>query len=137
MRKKGKCKGVEKFVTKMKKIQEKAKVALSKAQEEMKKYINRKRVEVDEYRVGDLVMFSTKNLKYQIVGKRIEKLMKKFVGLYRVKKIILLNAVKLELPSTVKIYPVVNVSRIYRYVEQVECYEMASKKKTIFYMFVN
>jgi len=31
-----------------------------------------------------------------------------------------LNAVELELPSTIKIHSVVNVSRIQRYVEQVE-----------------
>ena len=48
----------------MKKIQEKAKAVLEKTQEEIKKYINRKRVEVDEYRVEDLVMLSTKDLKY-------------------------------------------------------------------------
>jgi len=35
-------------------------------------------------------------------------------------KIISSNAVELELPSTVKIHPVVNVSRIQQYVEQVE-----------------
>jgi len=31
---------------------------------EMRKYIDRKREEVDDYRVGDLVMLSTKDLKY-------------------------------------------------------------------------
>jgi len=57
-------------------------------------------------------MLSTKDLKYQIVGRRTEKLTKRFVGFYKIQKIVLLNAVKLELPSTVKIHPVVNVSRI-------------------------
>jgi len=37
---------------------------LGKAQEKMKKYIDKKRAEVNEYRVGDLVMLSTKDLKY-------------------------------------------------------------------------
>jgi len=64
MRKKRKYKGTEKFVMKMREIQEKAKAVLGKAQEEMKKYINRKRAEVNEYKVGDLVMLSTKDLKY-------------------------------------------------------------------------
>ena len=36
----------------------------------------------------------------------------RFVGPYKIKEIISSNMVKLELPSTVKIYPVVNVSRI-------------------------
>jgi len=55
-----------------------------------------------------------------MIGRRIEKLTKRFVDPYRVKKIISSNAVELELPSTVKIHLVVNVSRIYKYVGQVE-----------------
>jgi len=104
----------------MKEIQEEAKVALGKAQEEMKKYADRKRGEVNKYKVGDLVMLSTKDLKYQMVGRRTEKLIERFIGPYRIKKIISTNVVELELPSTIKIHPVVNVSRIHRYVGQVE-----------------
>ena len=100
VKKKRKYKSTEKFVTKMKEIQKEAKAVLGKMQEEIKKYTNRKRREVDKYKVGDLVMLSTKDLKYQIVGRRIEKLIEKFIGLYKVKKIILANVVKLELPST-------------------------------------
>jgi len=120
MRRKGKYKGAEKFVMKMKEIQEKAKAALGKAQKEIKKYADRKRAEVDEYKVGDLVMLSTKDLKYQMAGRRTEKLMERFVGPYRIKKIVSSNAVELELSSTVKIHLVVNVSRIQRYVGQVK-----------------
>ena len=75
-RKKGKYEGVEKFVEKMKKIQKEAKVALTKMEENMKKYTDRKKRETNGYRVGDLVMLSTKNLKYQIVRRRTEKLTK-------------------------------------------------------------
>jgi len=120
VRKKGKYKGAEKFIVKIKKIQEEAKAALGKVQKEMKKYVDRKRAEVNEYRVEDLVMLSTKDLKYQMMERRTEKLMERFVGPYKIKKIISLNTVELELPSTVKIHPVVNVSRIQRYVGQVE-----------------
>jgi len=120
IRRKGKYEGAEKFVTKIKEIQEEAKAALGKAQEEMKKYTDKKRGEVDDYKVGDLVMLSTKDLKYQMVERRTEKLMERFVGPYRIKKIVLLNAVELELPSIVKIHLVVNVSRIQRYIGQVE-----------------
>jgi len=62
-RRKGKYKAVGKFVERMKKIQEKAKAVLGKAQEEMKKFANRRRIEGEEYRVGDLVLLSTKDLK--------------------------------------------------------------------------
>ena len=61
-RKKGRYKGVEKFIEKMKEIQEEAKAVLSKVQEDIKKYTNRKRVEVNRYKVEDLVILSTKNL---------------------------------------------------------------------------
>ena len=111
-RKKGKYVGAEKFVEKMKEIQEEAKAVLKKAQEDMRKYANRKRLNIDKYKVKDLVMLSTKDLKYQMVGRRTEKLTERFVGPYKVKKVVSSNAVELELPSTVKIYPVVNVSRI-------------------------
>jgi len=125
MRRKGKYKGTEKFMMKIKEIQEEVKAALEKAQEEMKRYTDRKkadrkRVEIDEYRVGDLVMLSTKDLKYQMVSRRMEKLMENFVGPYKIKKVILSNIVELELSSTVKIHLVVNVSRVQKYVGQVE-----------------
>jgi len=86
----------------------------------MKEYADRKRAEVDEYKVEDLVILSTKDLKYQMVERRTEKLIERFVGLYKIKKIISSNTVELELPSTIKIHLVVNVSRIQRYIEQVE-----------------
>ena len=119
-RKKGKYQGVEKFIEKIKEIQEKAKVALGKVQEEIKKYVDRKRAEVDDYKVGDLVMLSTKDLKYQMVERRTEKLTERFVGPYKIKKIVLSNVVELELSSTIKIHLIVNVSRIRRYIGQVE-----------------
>jgi len=96
------------------------KAALGKAQEEMRKYVDRKRSDVEEYKVGDLVMLSTKDLKYQMVGRRTEKLTERFVEPYKIKKVVLSNVVELELPTTIKIHPVVNVSRMRRYVGQVE-----------------
>jgi len=119
-RKKEKYIGVEKFVERMKKIQEEAKVVLGKAQVDMKKYADRKRLDIEEYKVEDLVMLSTKDLKYQIVGRRTNKLTERYVGSYKIKEIVSSNIVKLELPSTVKIHPVVNISRIRKYVGQIE-----------------
>ena len=65
-------------------------------------------------------MLSTKDLKYQMIGRRTEKLVERFVGPYKVKKIISSNTVELELPNTIKIHLVVNVSRIRRYIGQVK-----------------
>jgi len=55
-----------------------------------------------------------------MVGRRTEKLIERFVRPYKVKKIISSNAVELELSDIIKIHLVINVSRIHRYVEQVE-----------------
>jgi len=86
----------------------------------MKKYADKKRAEVNEYKVRDLVILSTKDLKYQMVGRRTEKLTERYVRPYKIKKIVSSNAVELELPNTVKIHLVVNVSRIQKYIGQVK-----------------
>jgi len=57
-------------------------------------------------------MLSTKDLKYQMVSRKTEKLTERFVNPYKIKKIISSNAIELELPSIVKVHLVVNVSRI-------------------------
>jgi len=69
MRKKGKFEKAEEFATRMKEVHEKAEATLKKSQEEMRKYADRKRSEVKEYKVGDWVLLSTKDLKYQMQGR--------------------------------------------------------------------
>ena len=95
-------------------------MALEKAQEEIKKLANRRRGEGEEYKVEDLVLLSTKDLKWQMKGRRSEKLTEHFVGPYKVKGIISSNMIELELPKSIKIYPVVNVSRVRLYKPQIE-----------------
>jgi len=119
MRKQRKLEGAKEFIERMKRIQEEAQAALKKTQEEMKKQADRKRGEAKEYQVGDLVLLSTKDLKWQMEGRRTEKLTERFVGPYKVKQIVLTNLVELELPRTVKIYPVINMSKIRKYKKQV------------------
>jgi len=112
IRKKGKYKGVKKFAEKMRNVQEEVKAVLQKAQKNMKQYADREREKVEEYYIGNLVLLSTKDLKYQMAGRRTEKFTECFVGPYKVKAIISSNAIELELSSMVKIHPVVNVSRV-------------------------
>ena len=104
----------------MKEVQEEAKAVLGKAQEDMRQYTDRHRAEAVGYRVGDLVLLSIKDLKWQMVGQRSEKLVEQFVGPYKIKVIISSNVVELELPATVKIHLVVNVSQIRWYIDQVD-----------------
>ena len=120
MRKKGKFEKAEEFATRIKEVHKEVEVALKKSQEEMRKYMDRRRNEIKEYRTGDWVLLSTKDLKYQMKGKQSEKLMERFIEPYQVKGIISTNAIEFNLPSMVKIHPVVNVSRVYRYKDQVE-----------------
>jgi len=79
-------------------------------QKEMKRYVNRKQEEIEEYKIGNLVLLSTKDLKWQIVEKRSEKLTEQFLRPYRIKGIVLINIIELELSSFIKIHSVVNVS---------------------------
>ena len=64
MRKKGRFEKAEKFVERMKEVQEKAKVALAKVQEDIKRYADKHRSEAVKYKMGDLVLLSTKDLKW-------------------------------------------------------------------------
>jgi len=60
------------------------------------------------------------DLKWQIKGRRTEKLTEHFLGLYKVKGIVSSNTIELELPKSIKIYPIVNVSKVQLYKLQVE-----------------
>jgi len=130
-RRKGKYEAAGKFVEKIKKIQEEAKAALGKAQEEMKRFGDRKRGKGEKYKVGDLVLLSMKDLKWQMKGRRLEKLTKHFVDPYKVKGIVSSNAIELELPNSIKIHPVVNVSRVQLYKSQVKGQKKISPKPVI------
>ena len=127
MRKKEKFEKVKEFTTRMKEVHKEAEAVLKKSQEEMKKYTDRRRSEVEEYWVGYWVLLSTKDLKYQMKGRWSEKLTECFIGPYQVKGIISTNTIELDLPSTIKIYPVVNISRVQRYKDKIE----GQKKKQL------
>jgi len=45
-------------------------------------------------------------------GRRSEKLTEYFVGPYKVKEVVSSNAIELELSKSIKIYSVVNISRV-------------------------
>jgi len=86
----------------------------------MKRFGDRKQGKGEEYKVGDLVLLNTRDLKWQIKERRSEKLTKCFVGPYKVKGIVSSNAIELELPDSIKIHPVVNISRVRLYKSQVK-----------------
>ena len=106
------------FVEKMKKVHEEAAAALQKTQEEMKRYVDRSRRETEEWKKGDRVMLSMKDLVFK--ERPVQKLMERYVGPYVIEEVVSSNAVKLRLLSSMRIHPVVNVSWIVRYKEQVK-----------------
>ena len=61
---------------------------------------------------------STKDLVFK--ERPTKKLMERYVRLYAIEEIVSSNVVKLQLPSLMRIHPVVNVSQIVRYKEQVK-----------------
>ena len=118
IRRKGKVESATAFVEKMKKVQEEAKAALRKTQEEMKRYADRGRKETEVWVRGDQVLLSTKDLVFK--ERPSKKLTERYVGPYAIEEVVSSNVVKLRLPSLMRIHPVVNVSRIVRYKEQVK-----------------
>jgi len=118
IRRKGKVESATAFIERMKKVHEEAKAALRKTQEEMKKYADRGRKETEVWKKEDRILLSTKDLVFK--ERPTKKLTERYVGSYAIEEVVSSNAVKLQLPSSMRIHPVINVSRIVRYKEQVK-----------------
>ena len=97
----------EKWIERLVKTQETAKQALQDAQERQRKYRNMHRRQVD-FQPGEMVYLSTKNLPLK-QGAEVEKLLPRFIGPFKIMEKIGKNAYKLDLPETVRLYPVFNV----------------------------
>ena len=65
IRKRRKIKKVTEFVERMKKIHEEAGAALKKAQEDMKRQVDRERKETKDWKKKDRVLLSTKDLVFK------------------------------------------------------------------------
>jgi len=76
----------------------------------MKRYADRSRREIKEWKKRDRVLLSTKDLVFK--ERPVRKLMEGYVGPYEIEEVISSNAVKLQLPFLMRIYLVVNISRI-------------------------
>lgn len=86
----------------------------ARQQGRQKKYADRTRRDV-RFAVGDRVLLSTQHLKLIGERKRARKLTERFVGPYRVKRVVNANAYELELPASLKIHPVINISHLKEY----------------------
>jgi len=91
---------------------------LKRIQEEIKKYADRNRKEMEEWKKGDRIMLCTKDLVFK--ERPVHKLVKRYMGPYKIEEVVSLNAMKLRLPSLMRTHPVVNVSQIVQYKEQIK-----------------
>ena len=83
----------------------------------MKRYVDYSRREIEEWKKGDRVLLSTKDLVFK--ERPVRKLTERYVGLYVIEEVVSSNVVKLWLPTSMRIYSVVNISWIVWYKEQV------------------
>ena len=103
-----------------------AKTCLQAAQARQKAYADRTRRDVKDIRVNELVLLSTKNMKFRN-KETTPKLMPKFVGPFKITKVIgpvdkatggvkAITAVKLDLPPLMKIHDLFHVSLVKPYI---------------------
>jgi len=93
IRRKEKVESVTEFMERMKKVHKETKAALKKTQEEMKRYADRGRKETENWKKGDRVLLSTKDLVFK--ERPTKKLMERYVGPYTIEEVVSSNAVKL------------------------------------------
>ena len=86
IRRKGKVESAMEFVQRMKRIHEEAEAALRKTQEKMKRYMDRGRKETEEWKKGDRLLLSTKDLVFK--ERPSKKLMEKYVGPYTIEEVV-------------------------------------------------
>jgi len=68
---------------------------------------------VKEWKKREKVMLSTKDLVFK--ERPAKKLMERYMGPYEIEEVISRNPVKLKLPGSMRIHPVINVSRVVKY----------------------
>lgn len=90
-----------------------AKQHILKAQERQKKYADQHRRELT-LQVGDRVLLSTENLRERMTG--APKLLERYIGPYKVKRIISSTAYELDLPESMRMHPVFHIHLLRPYV---------------------
>jgi len=115
VKKRRKVESMTEFVERMKRVHKEAGAALKKAQEDMKRQADWKRKETEEWKKGDRVILSTKDLVFK--ERPAKKLVDQYVGPYTIEEVVPTNAVKLRLPTSMRIHLVVNISQVVQYKE--------------------
>ena len=91
-------------------MHEEAGVVLKKAQEDMKRQVDKKRKETEDWKKGNRILLSIKDL--VLKEKLARKLVDQYIGPYIIEEVVSTNVVKLRLPTSMRIHLVVNMSQI-------------------------
>ena len=108
IRKREKVESTMEFAERIKKVHKEARTALKKAQEDMKRQANKKRKKTENWKKGDRVILSIKDMVFKET--LVRKLVDRYVGPYVIEEVVSTNAVKLQLLPSMRIHLVVNVS---------------------------
>ena len=92
IRKRGKVERVMEFVERMKKVHEEIGAVLKKAQEDMKRQADWGREEMENWKKGDRVLLSTKDLVFK--ERLARKLVDRYIDSYTIEEVVSTNAVK-------------------------------------------
>jgi hypothetical protein len=87
---------------------------LERAQQRQARYANQHRRDVT-FKVGDQVLLSTEHLKMLGSEKRTPKFTFRYLGPFKIKRVVNANAYELDLPPTMQIHPVLNIDRLKQY----------------------
>ena len=93
IRKRGKVEKATEFIERIKKVHEETGVALKKAQKDMKRQADRRRKESENWKRGDRVLLSTKDLVFK--ERPVKKLVDQYIGPYMIEEVVSTNTVKL------------------------------------------
>ena len=110
LRRKGKIEKAMEFAERIRKIQEEIDIVLMKTQEEMKRQADKRRKKAEVQKVRNKVILSIKDLvfKEQLARKPVDR----YISSYIINKVISTNMVKLQLPTSMRIHLVVNISQV-------------------------
>jgi hypothetical protein len=93
---------------------DRARTHIEAAQQRQKRYADQRRRDV-QFKPGDAVLLSTEHLRLAGDDSRTPKLSAKFIGPFTIKRVVNSNAYELELPPSLQIHPVLNISRLKHY----------------------
>ena len=110
-------------------------MALRKVQEDVKRQADGEQQKVENWKKDNKVILSIKDLVFK--ERPVKKLMERYIKLYEIKEVVSRNIVKLKLPAPIRVYLVVNISRIEKYrglvreqkIEELKLVEVKKVKK--------